>query len=162
RKPLKDSYLDASFFGQYNMNNSKNEGTVDAKTEAQTYVWYGVHAVYNMPSFLISAQYVVSENDAEDDSNWNGNGFSVNGTYRLGKKKEYSLIGRYDVWESENTSSKVTQATSSAIYGVAWQQNKNVKWLLSGQTYSAKDGRNYKGSDVKDWNSAMLTAEVKW
>ncbi|MEA3522870.1 MAG: hypothetical protein U9R50_07825, partial [Campylobacterota bacterium] len=64
RKPLKDSYLDASFFGQYNMNNSKNEGTIDAKTEAQTYVWYGAHAVYNMPSFLISAQYVVSENDA--------------------------------------------------------------------------------------------------
>ena len=159
RKPLKDSYLDASFFGQYNTNNSKN---ADAADEENTYVWYGLHTVYNTPMFLVSAQYVVSENDLANDSNYNGAGYSVNGTYRFGAKKQYSLVGRYDLWESENTTSKVTQETNSAIYGVTYQQNKNVKWLLSGQSYKAVDGRNYKGSTASDWTSAMLTAEVHW
>ena len=158
RKPTKDSYLDASFFGQYNMKNSKN---AENGTEYD-YVWYGLHAVYNMPSFLIAAQYVQSDNDLKTTSEYNGDGFSINGTFRLGAEKQYSLIGRYDVWNSDNQDSGIEQSTNSAIYGVAWQQNKNVKWLLSGQTCEATDGRSYKGKDTTDWNSVMLTAEVHW
>ena len=159
RKPKKDSYFDASFFGQYNMSNSKNS---DGAGNDETYVWYGLHTVYNTPSFLASAQYVSSENDLSDDSNWNGAGYSVNGTYRFGNKKEFSVIGRYDVWESENTTTEVSQVTNSSIYGLTYQQDKNVKWLLSGQSYTAVDGKNYKGSSASDWSSAMLTAEVHW
>ncbi|MEA1892960.1 MAG: hypothetical protein U9N33_09630 [Campylobacterota bacterium] len=158
RKPLKDSYLDASFFGQYNMDNSKN---ASAGVEYD-YAFYGLHAVYNMPSFLVSAQYIKAENDLKTTSEYNGDGYSVNGTFRFGAKKEFSIIGRYDVWESENQDTSITQETANAIYGVAWQQNKNVKWLLSGQSFDAKDDRNYKGSSVSNWNSAMLTAEVHW
>ena len=160
RKPLTDSYLDASFFGQYNMKNSKN---ADIAGVEKDYMFYGLHAVYNTPMFLVSAQYVAADNDLKTSSEWNGDGFSVNGTFRIGEKKQYSIIGRYDVWNSEDQNVIVTeQTTNSAIYGVAWQQNKNVKWLLSGQSFTAKDGRNYKTEDKSDWNSAMITAEVHW
>ncbi|RLA72106.1 MAG: hypothetical protein DRG78_24275, partial [Epsilonproteobacteria bacterium] len=155
RKPLKDTYLDASFFGQYNMDNSHN---ADSVGKVYDYIFYGAHAVYNMPMFLLSAQYVSSENDRKDSTtDWNGKGYSVNGTFRIGAKKEYSLIARLDNWENEDTlSNKVTSTENNYIYGVAWQQNKNVKWLLSGQTYDLKD------SNTKDWDSVMLTAEVHW
>ena len=158
RKSLKDTYFDASFFGQYNMDNSHNAD--DFGVEAD-YMFYGLHTVYNMPSFLIAAQYVSSENDQKKagtgTTDWNGTGYSVNSTFRFGAKKEFSVIGRYDNWENENTvTNEVTSTENNYIYGVAWQQNKNVKWLLSGQTYDLKD------SDSKDYSSAMLTAEVHW
>ncbi len=159
RKATKDSYIDASFFGQYNMKNSKN---ADLSDSGATYVWYGLHTVYNMPNFLLAAQYVKSENDLKNSSEYNGDGYSINTTLRFGEKKEYSIIGRYDVWNSESDDGAKKQSTNSAIYGVAFQQNKNVKWLLSGQTYTADDGKNYKGSSAADWTSAMLTAEVHW
>jgi len=156
RKPLKHSYFDASFFGQYNMDNTKND--------EETYAFYGLHSVYNMPSFLISAQYVASQNDNKisDTSQFNGKGFSVNGTFRFGEHKEYSILGRYDTWTSEKTISETEYETMSVIYGAAWQQNKNVKWLLSGQTYDPKDGKNYKGSDKEKRTDILLTAEVHW
>ncbi len=156
RKPLKESYLDASFFGQYNMDNSRN---ADTSGKMADYVWYGFHAVYNMPSFLVAAQYVSSENNLEkaDDSSWNGKGYSINGTYRFGTKKQYSIIARYDKWENEDIlTSLIDSSEENLIYGLAWQQNKNFKWLLSGQSYDIKE------TDNKDWNSVMLTAEVHW
>ncbi len=163
RKPLKDSYFDASFFGQYNMDNSKN---ADSTGKTYDYTWYGAHTVYNTPNFLIAAQYVIADNDkssvADGDTNWNGQGFSVNGTYRFGTKKQFSAIARYDVWETDNELAGLNSETANAIYGLAWQQNKNFKWLLSGQSYEAKDGVNYKGSSTSDWDSVMLTAEVHW
>ncbi|WP_373000880.1 hypothetical protein [Sulfurimonas sp.] len=159
RKPTKDSYLDASFFGQYNIDNAANE---DASGNAQTYAFYGLHAVYNMPNFLIAGQYVQADNENKGTSQYNGKGYSLNATGRFGAKKEFSVIGRYDVWTSEKQTTNVEQTTNSAIYGVAWQQNKNVKWLVSGQSFRAADNRNYKGSATQDWDSAMVTAEVHW
>jgi len=149
RKATKDSYFDASFFGQYNMDNAKNSG--------ETFKIYGLHTVYNMPSFLVSAQYIMADNDKANDDHFNGQGYSVNGEYRFGTKKEYSVIGRYDVWENEDsTSGVVTTTENNAIYGFAWKQNKNLKWLVSGQTYNVKENNN------KDYSTAMLTAEVHW
>ena len=156
RKPLKDDYFDVSFFGQYNMDNSHN---ADAAGNVADYTWYGLHTVYNTPSFLVAAQYVSSDNDLvkAGDTNWNGQGFSLNGTYRFGEKKQFSVIARYDEWENEEViNDTVTSTEENIIYGVAWQQNKNVKWLLSGQTYSVDT------DSTKDWTSAMLTAEVHW
>ncbi len=154
RKPTKDSYADASFFGQYNMDNSHNADTVGKIAD---YKFYGLHAVYNMPSFLIAAQYVQSENDRVDSTtDWNGQGYSINGTYRFGEKKEFSVVGRYDNWENKDTvSNDVTLTENNYIYGLAWQQNKNVKWLLSGQTYDVQDS-------ASNYTSAMITAEVHW
>nr|WP_321266672.1 hypothetical protein [uncultured Sulfurimonas sp.] len=159
RKATKDSYLDASFFGQYNMDNSSNE---DAKGKAQTYAFYGLHAVYNIPNFLIAAQYIQADNENKGTSKYNGKGYSVNVTGRFGSKKEFSIIGRYDVWTCENQTTDVDQTTNNAIYALAWQQNKNVKWLLSGQSFRASDNRNYKGDATQDWDAGMITAEVHW
>ncbi len=156
RKAVKDTYFDASFFGQYNMDNSNND--------EQTYTFYGLHAVYNMPSLLVSAQYLVSDNDNDvsDTSQYNGKGFSVNGTYRFGEHKEYSVLGRYDNWTAEKTVSGTEYESNNFIYGVAWQQNKNVKWLLSGQTYDPKDNKSYKGKDAEKRTDILVTAEVHW
>jgi len=167
RKPLKDTYFDASFFGQYNMNNSHNavDSSVSGGQDGEDYKFYGLHSVFNTPSFLIAAQYVKSENDLDGEietgefgtTDWNGQGYSVNGTYRFGAKKQFSLLARYDRWKNENTATGETTSTEdNYIYGLAWQQNKNFKWLLSGQTYNVKE------SDSDDYNSAMLTAEVHW
>jgi hypothetical protein len=154
RKATKDTYFDASFFGQYNMDNSHN---VNASGNPEDYKFYGLHTVYNTPDFLVSAQYVKADNDKAGTTNWNGQGYSANATYRLGAKKEYSVFARYDNWEQENsTSNVVTETLRNYIYGAAWQQNKNFKWLLSGQTYDRKT------TDTSDWNSVMLTAEVHW
>lgn len=163
RKPLKDDYFDVSFFGQHNMENSHNTDT--ATGTPRDYTWYGFHTVYNTPSFLISAQYVTADNDLKNDSKeseWNGDGFSVNGTLRFGEKKQFSVIGRYDNWTAENETTNLEYETENLIYGLAWQQNQNFKWLLTGQSYDAKDGKNYAGSTKPDWDSVMLTAEVHW
>ncbi|EQB39344.1 hypothetical protein M947_07745 [Sulfurimonas hongkongensis] len=166
RKPTKDSYFDASFYGQYNMDNSQNEVIVNGVNKVYDYKILGLHTVYNIPNFLIAAQYVQADNDGADKglgtSQFNGEGYSINSSFRFGSKKEFSIIGRYDVWESENEVSKEKNKTNSAIYGLAWQQNKNLKWLLSGQSYRASDNRSYKGSVAQDWDSAMITAEVHW
>ena len=90
-------------------------------------------------------------------TDWNGQGYSVNGTYRFGAKKQFSILARYDRWENENTdTNKITLTEDNYIYGVAWQQNKNFKWLLSGQTYDVKE------TNEDDYDSVMVTAEVHW
>jgi len=151
RKALKDKYFDVSFFGQYNMDNAGNEG--------ETYKIYGFHTVYNMPSFLISAQYIIAENDIENSSNFYGTGYSVNSTYRFGANKKFSVIARYDNWKNENAIDSVLKGhtENNMIYGMAWQQKKNLKWLATGQSYYVK-GTN----DSQDYNAAMITAEVHW
>jgi hypothetical protein len=162
RKVTKDTYFDASFFGAYNMENSTN---ADAAGNPYDYKFYGLHAVYNTPSFLISAQFITADNDLKNyskESEYNGDGYSVNGTYRFGEKKQFSVLGRYDNWTAEDETANLEYETNNFIYGLAWQQNKNVKWLLTGQSYEAKDGKNYAGSSKTDWTSSMLTAEVSW
>ncbi|MCD6173622.1 MAG: hypothetical protein J7J96_07510 [Sulfurimonas sp.] len=167
RKPLKDTYFDASFFGQYNMNNSHNavDSSVSGGQDGEDYNFYGLHSVFNTPSFLIAAQYVKSENNLDGEietgefgtTDWNGQGYSVNGTYRFGAKKQFSILARYDRWENENTeTNKIIETEENYIYGVAWQQNKNFKWLLSGQTYDVKE------TNEDDYDSVMVTAEVHW
>lgn len=166
RNPTKDSYADASFFGQYNMDNAANEVIVNGSKKAYNYSILGLHTVYNIPNFLIAAQYIQADNDGankgDGTSQFNGKGYSINTTIRFGDKKEFSIIGRYDAWEASQEVKDEKYSTGSAIYGLAWQQNKNIKWLLSGQSYRANDNKNYKGSAVEDWDAAMITAEVHW
>ncbi len=76
--PREDSYANVSFFGQYNQ---KNIGSEDFK-------WYGIHAVYNKPSFLIGGMFVTA--DEVDGSSKTGDGFSINGEYRPASK--WSII----------------------------------------------------------------------
>lgn len=165
RKQTETTYWDASFYGQYNMKNNAND--------KETYAFYGLHSVFNTPSFLLAGHYIVAENDnkiAASLSNrvhHNGRGFSFNGEFRFGENKAYRIFARYDNWTAEDTLSiaegGIEDSTSEHyLYGVAWQQNKNVTWILNGKTYLADNNTNYKGAAVQDFNSAMLTADVHW
>jgi len=165
RKQTQTTYWDASFYGQYNMKNSSNDN--------ETYAFYGLHTVFNMPSFLLAAHYIVAKNDNKNLASLskrvqhNGRGFSVNGEFRFGDTKEFRIFARYDHWLAEDTLSIAEggikdSLSQHVLYGVAWQQNKNVTWLLNGKSYTAEDHTNYKGAETQDFNGAMLTADVSW
>jgi len=172
--PTKVTYWDASFFGQYNMENDKyTYKNADGTKSGQTYKFFGLHTVYNQPSFMVGAQYVKSEFDYENinkpTNDWykkSGEGYSVHAAARFGEDYVYEVFGRYDHWKPENANDHASGLksfeTDNFIYGLAWQQNKNLKWLLNGVTYKAQDGLNYKGKEADDFTDVMLTAEVNW
>ncbi len=156
------TYFDASFWGQFNKKNAKNDD--------ETYKIYGFHAVYNQPSFLISAQYNIAKNDNTAAANplkhrmhHNGKGYSVNADYRFGEEYQYDLFARYDHWKAEDPANLAPDATMEHyLYGIAWEQNKNVTWYLNGKHYDPKDGVNYEGNAKNKFDSLMLTTEINW
>ncbi len=162
RHAKKTSYWDASFWGQYNAKNTKNNG--------KTYKIYGFQTVYNTPSFLISAQYNIARNDNDLNTNplknkmhHNGEGYSLNGDYRFGDNKQFDLFARYDHWKAKDPSSLVPDYTmTQALYGIAWEQNKNITWYLNGKSYNPEDGFNFKGEAKNKFTAIMLTAEINW
>ncbi len=161
RHARKSTYWDLSFWGQYNMDNSKNDDT--------TYKIYGFHTVYNTPSFLISAQYNIAQNDNDIASNdlkhrmhHNGKGYSVNADYRFGEGYQFDLFARYDHWTAENPTTNEKFDIDHTLYGIAWEQNKNVTWYLNGKHYDPVDGVNYEGKNKKKFDAVMLTAEINW
>lgn len=158
RHATKDTWFDASFWGQINMDNASNK---DANGDYQTYNIYGLHAVYNMPSFLVSAQYFQADNDNTAKYSKNGAGYSVNATYRFGQKLAFEVFGRVDGWTAQQDNSD-DLSTNNYIYGLGWEQNKNLKWFLNGQSYKATDHGNFKGDLAQDYNAALVTAEVSW
>jgi hypothetical protein len=136
-----DTYADVSFFGQYN---------TDYKAKGQDFVWYGVHAVYNQPEFLLAAQYVEATDGGADKE---GNGWSVNGEFRLDTLSSsmhgWNLLGRYDSFDLD-----AGEERERTIAGLAYQYNKYVEFIA-----------NYLNEQVdgKDQTDAlMLTAEVNW
>ncbi len=127
-----DTYLDASFFGQYNQDYEK-KGEVDQVTgESGDFVWFGLNAVYNQPNFLINATYAKATQAGID---YKGNGWSVNSTYRFIDEwtggNEYlqkmNLIGRYDYYELDAWE----DPRESWIAGVTYVWNKNVEFILN-------------------------------
>jgi hypothetical protein len=176
----KVTYWDASFFGQYNMNNDKYQFTdLNGDTDGTTYQFFGLHTVYNQPSYLLAAQYVRSRIDEQgrpshnNTDGWykkNGEGYSLNATARFGQEYEYEVFGRYDRWEPKNANPYAavgvpeTLSTDNFIYGIAWQQNKNLKWLLNGITYrpDQRDGLDYAGRQADNFTDIMLTTQVHW
>ncbi len=154
RKAKKNTYWDASFWGQYNGDNVSNGD--------YSYVIMGLHTVYNQPSFLVAAHYMMGDNHRNDTIRRNGEGVSVNAEYRFGENYEYSLLARYDHWVAENTTTSEKYTMDHMLYGIAWEQNKNLTWILNGKTYDPKDGVNYDNAAASKYTSAMLTAEVHW
>ncbi len=156
------TYWDLSFWGQYNVKNSKND--------TKTYKIYGLHTVYNTPSFLIAAQYNIADNLNDTITNplnhrmhHNGKGYSINADYRFGDSHQYDLFARYDHWTAEDPAKQQADATMDHyLYGIAWEQNKNVTWYLNGKHYDPKDGLNYEGKTKTKFDAFMLTAEINW
>ena len=106
----------------------------------------GLHAVYNQPEFLASAQYIkVSDGIASKK----GKGYSVNGEYRVTPK--WNLLGRYDYFDMDDNSGEKKRA----IAGVSYKYNKNVEFIANylGEGGSKLGTRNDK---------IMLTADIEW
>ena len=150
-KQTKKTYFDASFYGQYNQAH-KRVGSVD-----EDLVFMGLHTVYNQPSFLVSAQYIFSQDTRSGTvvSGQAGSGYSLNGEYRLGEHKEYSILARYDSWTSKMANSSDEEANTGVIVGGAWKQSQNVKWIGN---IIVTDNK----SNQEDNTAYMVTAEVKF
>jgi len=136
----KNTYANVSFLGQWNADSAKH-GNEDLN-------WYGFHAVYNQPEFLLAAQYIKTEDAV---AKYAGEGYSVNGEFRFAK--DWNIIGRYDSFELDNTANGEQTTT---IAGVTYKYNKNVEFIAN---YLGEG--NYKDSGV-DSDAIMLTAEVNW
>ena len=158
-KEKKVTYLDASFFGQYNKN---HKADTLAPNGFDDLIFYGLHSVFNMPSFLIAAQYIYSDDTAENAtyvSAQAGEGYSVNGEFRLGAEKEYRVFGRYDSWTPTALAGQPEYEQNTYIVGAAWDQNKNLQWVANVDITD-----NEAGSVRESYNgvSYMLTAQVKF
>jgi len=137
----KDTYADISFLGQYNTKTLKND---------KDFVWYGVHAVYNQPDFLIAGMYVTADDQGVENSAKTGSGFTINGEYR--PTHQWALIARYDSFEADNNEDR-----EQYIVGAAYKYSKNVKFIAN---IFHIDPDTNTDNDAKD--KYMLTAEVKW
>lgn len=163
--PEKNTYLDASFFGQLNQ---KHYPTTDGGvTYNDDLHFYGFHAVYNQPAFLVSAQYVTSEDTSDvatHTSKGAGDGYSVNGEVRLGDDNQYKAFARYDNWTPDVVAGATEYTRVTEIFGVAWKQNKNVEWVANA-TINDNDDNHYgspNGGSTANGTSYMLTAEVNF
>ena len=139
KKAKKSStYANVSFFGQQNSLSNKH-GNQDLN-------WMGLHAVYNQPEFLASAQYIkVGDGIATKK----GKGYSLNGEYRITPK--WNAIGRYDYFDMDDNSGKKKRA----IAGITYQYNHNVEFIAN---YLGEGGSKI-GTRT---DAAMLTAAVEW
>ena len=158
-KQTKKTYLDASFFGQYNV---KHKADSLAPNGYDDLIFMGIHAVYNQPNFLISAQYIYSDDTAENStyvSKQSGSGYSINSEFRFGKQKEYRIIGRYDLWTKEQLSGVKETDNKTYLGALAWEQNENLQWLANVIVTDNEDGSSRENENGTQY---MFTAEVKF
>ncbi len=144
REHVKSSteYLDVSFLGQINS---------EYKNDPEDFKWYGIHAVYNQPLFLLAAMYVKSDHENKDDKE--GKGFSVNGELRPVPK--WSVFARYDKWSDEHGSEDKDR--EEWIAGLAYKYNKNVKFIAN--VFGIDPDTD---TDDDEELRYMLTSEIKW
>ncbi len=147
KRKKSSTYADISFLGQWN-NSSNKHGDEDLN-------WYGLHAVYNQPAFLLAGQYIETVDAADglngSTKNYAGSGYSLNGEFRF--MNDWNLIGRYDSFELDNFSNG---EQTTLIAGVTYKYNKYVEFIAN---YLGEE--NYKNSG-DDQDALMLTAEINW
>ncbi len=146
KRKKSSTYADVSFLGQWNADSNKY-GNEDLN-------WYGFHAVYNQPEFLLAAQYIATEDAA---SKYAGKGYSVNGELRLGaladELSRVGIIGRYDYFDMDDNSGDKKRT----IAGITYQYNEYVEFIAN---YLKEDGTAL--SDTTKQDALMLSAEVNW
>jgi len=187
-KQTTTTYWDASFFGQYNMDNHKytqavgqtvqvwvidqTTGTLVLKDvavkENQDLIWGGLHTVFNMPSFMVAAQYIYSKDTINGDLVYNkaGQGYNAHAVYRFGDAKQFRVVGRYDAWTPEEEYGVNNETLTKHTYygGFVWEQSKNVEWVANVLVYDndvAVDGTKASGAQDNSTNY-MLTAQVSF
>jgi len=134
------TYANVSFFGQQNKMSNKHNN--------QDLNWMGLHAVYNQPEFLVSAQYI---DVADADPLYKGSGYSVNGEYRV--TEDWNVIGRYDFFDMDDNSGEKKRA----LAGISYEYNHNVEFIAN---YLKESGSALGSLGSQD--ALMLTAQVEW
>ncbi len=183
-KQTTKTYWDASFYGQYNVNNAKftqdtTKGLAD-DVRNQDLVWGGLHTVFNMPSFMIAAQYIYSEDgmDSPDVYKKAGQGFNTHAVFRFGAEKQFRIVGRYDLWTPDAVESLDTTGNDSGLYvkntddltkhtyygGFVWQQSTNIQWVANVMRYDDDIAANGQRATDAKANSTqyMLTAQLSF
>lgn len=163
-KQNKVTYWDASFFGQYNQAHKASLGG-----NLDDLHFYGFHTVYNQPEFLLSAQYITSEDTADGYvSKQAADGYSFNAEYRLGNDYQYRLLGRYDSWTPKANQGAVAVAGTkeyekkSYILGAAWDMNKNVQWVANVIVTDNEGDSTNAANTADNGTQYMLTAQVEF
>lgn len=173
----KTSYANLSTFGLASKNHKDADGALNqtssrALISEYDRVFYGIHAVYNQPEFLVAVQYISAKDEAQDGEalNWGARDYavwSINGEFR--PIQDWTVIGRYDNYTMDDSRIDGIEMTTSVagskiIAGLAYKYSKNVSFIASGKfidekfTVSTQDG--YDTGESKD--VYMLTTEVKW
>lgn len=138
-------YADVSFLGQWNADSHKHKD--------EDLNWYGFHAVYNQPEFLLAAQYIKTQDAA---AKYAGEGYSFNAAYRF--TDEWGIIGRYDYFDMDvPAEDEYAGDKERTIAGVTYQYNKYVEFIAN---YLKEDGTAL--SDAAKQDAFMLSAEVNW
>lgn len=172
----KDTYMHLSTYGLLSANHKDNSADLDQTSNDPLKVeydraFYGVHAVYNQPFFLIAAQYITAEDEARGGNTTAVTGwdkreydvFSVNAEVR--PIKDWTIIGRYDDYSWDDTAVDGSDMSSSTegtkmIAALAYKYNKNVSFIASGKFITEEDKAGFDTGESKD--VYMLTTEVKW
>ena len=172
----KETYAHISTFGLLSANHKDeasalgNPGETTALKKEYDRAFYGIHAVYNQPEFLIAAQYVTAKDEARDQTaNWGKRDYdlvSINAEYR--PIQDWTVIGRYDdyKWEDSSVNGTVTSSVegSKIIAGLAYKYNKNVSFIGSAKFIDEKDTKAAaKTNDTGESKDVyQLTTEIKW
>lgn len=173
----KDTYANISFAGIMSQK-EKYDGSTQTDSQTNDKNMYLLHAVYSQPEFLVAAQYDVTKYkyDTASASDRELKTWSVNAEVR--PATDWTVLARYDSVKTEYTNAlgAATNANNTndgtqIIYGVAYEYNKNVKFIASGKTVNAKQS-DFAGAasttvgatvgDMIDKQSWMLTSEVNW
>ncbi len=162
---LKDTYAHISTYGLISKNHKDDTVATDAAGEYDR-SFYGIHAVYNQPLFLVAAQYVTAQDKARNAVKTDGkeyDAFSINAEIR--PIKDWTIIGRYDDYKIDKVT-KITGANSVSangtkiIAGLAYKYNKNVSFIGSAKFINEEKANGGDTGESKD--VYMLTTEVKW
>jgi hypothetical protein len=164
---LKDTYAHLSTFGLISKNHKDDDADVgDAREYDRSF--YGVHAVYNQPEFLIAAQYITAEDKARnydavlsDFNNKEYDAFSINAEIR--PFKDWTIIGRYDDYKIEETAAATIDQDKEGtkmIAALAYKYNKHVAFIGSGKFIDEEKANGGDTGQSKD--VFMFTTEVKW
>jgi hypothetical protein len=153
--PTRDKYLDFSFstFDSFHHNAGAPAGVLGSlqgggsRGFLDRYI-YQFHTVFNMPRFLIAAQYVYDQDRLSLGGNDDNHGFSVNGEIRPFDK--WAAFGRVDYWDIDNGPTRKLY-----WYGLAYTLNQYVRLILNGITSEQTVVAN-------GYSRAMFTVEVNW
>ncbi|MDD2651532.1 MAG: hypothetical protein PHX44_00580 [Sulfurimonas sp.] len=161
----KDTYAHLSTFGLISHNHKDDTVAQDAAGEYDR-TFYGIHAVYNQPMFLLAAQYITAEDKARNTVITDGKEYdvmSINAEFR--PIKDWTVIGRYDDYTIDkvaknNGGTSVSADGTKVIAGLAYKYNKYVTLIGSAKFVDEEKANGGDTGQSKD--VYMLTTEVKW